>query len=324
MGARSFNPSKIADENKLDIGFGATVMSQNLLTSTEAYLSYGYSGKGHRVRGSFGYYGLAPKFDFAFDYGGGKQLIYGEKVPEALPVSLSNHFQFTVDVSLPMTLASGYHIRTLTPFAQFYYLNALLYKQQSTSYEKGVTRGCGGTEFYRQRTDGDTRFPAPVGIRGQIYDGGGAVPERFRNDLFALRTCLHAGCGPPPQPDAARGNVQYQPVDRYNFYYKELYPRGADYDVVATRYAAFSADYQLPLCYPDGGINSIVYFNRIRLNLYYDFARFIGISSRLRDPFRPGYHPLVVRWYRYVRYAVGAHAQERYVAGRVRLQTERS
>ena len=49
--------------------------------------------------------------------------------------------------------------------------------------------------------------------------------------------------------------------------------------MVATRYAAFSADYQLPLCYPDGGINSIVYFNRIRLNLYYDFARFIGISS---------------------------------------------
>lgn len=121
-----------------------------------------------------------------------------------------------------------------------------------------------------------------------------------------------------------RGNVQYQPVDRYNFYYKELYPRGADYDVVATRYAAFSADYQLPLCYPDGGINSIVYFNRIRLNLYYDFARFIGISSGSathsdRATTLWSYGGIVT-----FDDAVGAHAQERYVAGRVRLQTERS
>ena len=47
-------------------------------------------------------------------------------------------------------------------------------------------------------------------------------------------------------------------------------------------------------------------------------------GKRLGDLFRPGYYPLVVRRYRYVRYAVGAHAQKRYVAGRVRLQAERS
>ena len=274
----SFNPSKIADENKLDIGFGATVMSQNLLTSTEAYLSYGYSGKGHRVRGSFGYYGLAPKFDFAFDYGGGKQLIYGEKVPEALPVSLSNHFQFTVDVSLPMTLASGYHIRTLTPFAQFYYLNALLYKQQSTSYEKGVTRGVAGLSFIDNVRMGTRDFLPRWGYAVKFT----TVGAPFRSDfgtIYSLYGRVYTPGVARHHSLTLRGNVQYQPVDRYNFYYKELYPRGADYDVVATRYAAFSADYQLPLCYPDGGINSIVYFNRIRLNLYYDFARFIGISS---------------------------------------------
>ena len=76
-----------------------------------------------------------------------------------------------------------------------------------------------------------------------------------------------------------RGNLQRQTASDYMFYYKELYPRGAGYDYVASRYASVTADYQFPVWCPDGGINSIVYFNRIRLNLYYDFARFIGISS---------------------------------------------
>ena len=58
------------------------------------------------------------------------------------------------------------------------------------------------------------------------------------------------------------------------FYYKELYPRGAGYDYVASRYASVTADYQFPVWCPDGGINSIVYFTRIRMNLYFDCARY--------------------------------------------------
>ena len=38
-----FNPFHIADENRIDISFGATVMSQNLLSSTSGYLAYGYA-----------------------------------------------------------------------------------------------------------------------------------------------------------------------------------------------------------------------------------------------------------------------------------------
>jgi hypothetical protein len=40
----------------------------------------------------------------------------------------------------------------------------------------------------------------------------------------------------------------------------------------------WSANYQLPLCYPDWGIGNIVYFMRIRTNLYYD-------DTRVTDPF---------------------------------------
>ncbi len=276
----SFVPSKIVDEDRLDLGFGATVMSQNLLTSTEGFLSYGYSGKGHRVRGAIDYYGLAPKISFAFDYGGRKQLIYGDKSSDALPASLNNHFQFTIDVSLPMTLSSGYHIRTLTPLVQLYYLNALLYHAQKDSYEKGVTRGIAGLTFSDNVRMGTRDFLPRWGYAVRFM----TVGAPFRSDfgtIYSLYGRVYTPGVTQHHSLMLRGNVQYQPVDQYNFYYKELYPRGADYEVVATRYAAFSADYQLPLCYPDGGINSLIYFNRIRLNLYYDYARFVGIPSEV-------------------------------------------
>ena len=70
-----------------------------------------------------------------------------------------------------------------------------------------------------------------------------------------------------------RGNLQRQKAATYGFYYKELFPRGARYNVSANRFGALSVDYQFPVRCPDGGINSILYFRRIRLNGYYDFAR---------------------------------------------------
>ena len=71
-----------------------------------------------------------------------------------------------------------------------------------------------------------------------------------------------------------RAAYQYQHAGYYNYRQKEVFPRGADYDIAPRRYLGTSVDYQLPLCYPDGGITSIVYFKRIRLNLTGDYARF--------------------------------------------------
>jgi hypothetical protein len=35
----------------------------------------------------------------------------------------------------------------------------------------------------------------------------------------------------------------------------------------------WSANYQLPLLYPEWGIGNIVYFTRVRANLYYDYTK---------------------------------------------------
>lgn len=274
----SFDPTNIVDEDRIDIGLGATVMSQDLLSSTDAYLSYGYSGKGHRIRGKVNYYGLAPKISVEFDYGGGLQQLYGIKRSEA-DIPLKNRFSIKADVTLPMTLSSGSHIRTLTPFMQLYYLNARLYMPDG-SYDRGTARGVIGLSFIDNERMG-TRDILPRWGYALKFSTVGAPFRRDFGTVFALYGRTYMPGLAPHHSLMLRGNLQYQPTDRFTWYYKELYPRGANYDITSSHYAAVSADYQFPICYPDVGINSLVYFNRIRLNLYGDYARFIGIPSHL-------------------------------------------
>lgn len=275
-----FNPFHIADENRIDITFGATVMSQDLLSSTTGYLAYGYAGgRGSRWRGAINYAGLAPRFSLSFDYGGGNQLVYGDR--SAVSGDLKRYFQLTLYASLPMTLSSGHRIRTLTPFAELRHMNALIVRP--SGYDKGYQRLVTGLTY----TDN-----VRMAVRDLLPRWGYAlrfttVNAPFRDGfgrLYSLFGRLYMPGAARHHSLMLRGNLQRQSDSDYNFFYKELYPRGAVYDRMGTHYAALSADYQLPVWYPDGGISSILYFSRVRMNLYYDFARFREVAKGERGP----------------------------------------
>jgi hypothetical protein len=67
----------------------------------------------------------------------------------------------------------------------------------------------------------------------------------------------------------------------YGFQLKELVPRGAMYDFTPRRWASASLDYQLPVWYPEGGIPMVVYFKRVRVNVFADYARWQDFSGGL-------------------------------------------
>jgi hypothetical protein len=55
----------------------------------------------------------------------------------------------------------------------------------------------------------------------------------------------------------------------------KLLPRGfSSYDIENKNYVATSLNYQLPVWYPDGGWEGVIYFKRLRLNLGGDYASF--------------------------------------------------
>lgn len=283
----SFNPIEIIDENRFDFGFGATVVSQDLLNSTTGYLSYGYNtAYRHRLRGALNYYGLAPKFEVSFDWGAGKQLVYGW-TPEVDPGRLNEHFQITGLAYLPLSLGSGHRFRTLTPAVEMSHMNSLLYDSETAEYKRG---------FQRMVTSVSYADNARMSVRDLYPRNGYALKASYVNAPFTDNfSSIYSAYVRVYLPGAAlhhsvilRGNYQYQDENYYSFRYKELYPRGADYNISVNRYFAASADYSLPVWYPDAGLNSLVYFRRVWINLFYDLARFTEFGEYWGDvtPFR--------------------------------------
>lgn len=276
----SFNPFQIVEENKVEMNFGATFMSQNLLSNTMATFSYGYSGEvGHMARTRINYEGLAPKFEVAAEYSQANRLMYGFQDQTSVPSSLlKSHFQLEASAYLPMYLSSGAHLRVLTPRLELLYFNALLYDPVRDRANTGLSRLVWELNYVEQTRLAHRDFLPRWGYAFKVS----GVLAPFRGDfgsVYSLFGRLYLPGVAAHHSLMLRGNLQYQSQGTYQFYYKELFPRGAQYTWAASRYGAFSVDYQLPLCYPDWGINSIVYFNRIRLKAYFDYARYQGMPS---------------------------------------------
>jgi hypothetical protein len=66
----------------------------------------------------------------------------------------------------------------------------------------------------------------------------------------------------------------FQQVDTSNILFSNKFSLSRGYpDYYYSRMWRTSANYHLPLAYPDWGFGGIVYFLRVRSNLFYDFSR---------------------------------------------------
>ena len=73
----SFDPFKTIEEFNPRLMWGATVLSQNLLSSTEAFASWGWSrSDGHVLKGTIRYSGLGVRLEARATYGGDR-MTYG-------------------------------------------------------------------------------------------------------------------------------------------------------------------------------------------------------------------------------------------------------
>jgi len=65
------------------------------------------------------------------------------------------------------------------------------------------------------------------------------------------------------------------------------WPRGNERSLVAEKLLSLSADYTMPLFYPDLSAGSLLYLKRIRGTLYYDYSRATGIYDYNARVFNP-------------------------------------
>jgi hypothetical protein len=289
----NFYPPAAINEQNLTMSLGATVMSQNLLSDATSWLAYGWSRRGsHLLRGGMTYSGLGPTLSVEFNYGGASQVLYGPMqmfqarypyVPAGLDVTLKRHFDVSTAILLPMTVSSGYWLGTLTPAVGFSYNNGLIFRPNDDGVTANLTRGVERLTFSASYS-GQTRmthkdFLPRWGFVARASYVINPTDRTFR-DLWSVS--LNGYLPGIVRPHSTRIRVGWQQTAGSGdlmFHQKELFPRGALYNFATRRWAFASVDYQLPVWYPEGGISRVLYFKRVRVNLFADYARWQDFSG---------------------------------------------
>lgn len=273
-----FNPYDIVDESSFDFALGLTLLNQNILGTLVGSASYRYTDAGHLGSAKIDYEGLPVKFELEAEYGG-EQLYYGYVLDGSGLEAPGTNFSASLMAYLPMTISSDYHTRTLTPVAEYSYINAKGYLGSSTPVSDYIGQ-MGLALYYSDYVRMAYRDILPRwGYNLKLSRVSSPNMDIF-SELYQFRAGVYTPALMPHHSININAAVQYQEPQMMNFYNKELYPRGAESSsIAASKYLASRIDYQLPLAYPDWGLNSIVYFKRLRLGLNADFARFVEVNT---------------------------------------------
>lgn len=165
----SYDPFSLSEEGALDFNLGATIMSQNILSTADGFLTWGWNAKeGHVFKGAFRYYGLGVNLSINATYGGTQQLysaytfLYNpmtgkhqavlpggkseyvtnpvtgkeELVLNEVP-SLAKYYNVGAMASLPLYFQAGYHTRYVQVTAGYNYSNGLVAKVDKLSVQLG-------------------------------------------------------------------------------------------------------------------------------------------------------------------------------------------
>ncbi len=309
----AFNPFEAVDEHNVSLNLGVTLLSQNLLSNAEAFASYGWSdAEGSLFRIGLRYFGLGVHLDLEGAYGG-NQNIYsiaqidpqtGKPEYQKRP-SPDKYYAVGATATLPLVFQRGYHTRQLSLSAGWNFSNGMVanvgrihYDQDRQTitnleyigYKEGLHKLSLGIGYADAVRLAHRDFLPRWGYQLSASYSLNPTNRRF-SDLISLYGRVYLP-GPLPH-NAVVVALSYQtsiggfrfPSGQSFLGYKStrLLPRGfSSADIRSNNYTAASVDYQFPLCYPEGGIPSVLYFKRIRLSLGADFAQFRDLAPHGR------------------------------------------
>lgn len=303
----SYDPFALVEEGAMDFNFGATVMSQSLLSNTEGFATWGWNrSNGHFFKGTLRYYGLGVNLSLSGSYGGKQQMYtaytyelnpetgkYEVVFPEA--PKQKRYYNISASASLPIYLQNGYHTRILGINVGWSYSNGLVAKLDkliieggqitnlaTIGYSEGLHLLQAGIGFQDMVALAHKDFLPRLGYVlsanyafnpansdfGQLisFYGKAYIPGFARHHSISVAALYQNSVG---------GFESKLLASNFSFHSSRLIPHGFHTAEVENRdYFAASVNYQFPICYPEGGIQSVIYFKRIRLNIGFDYASF--------------------------------------------------
>ena len=279
------------DLDNLQINPGLLLLSQNKLSTAFSSLGYTYKNNHHFFYSKLTYKGMFPVLDISWNYGG-DPLIY----PDSLSVSSSDR-SLVSRVYIPFNLTRDRFRRGLVPSFEAEYRNRYIFNEQTDRLEKGLWSNRYRLYFYNYLT------LAHRDIRpkwGQVFDFRYSL-DRFNGEnmgsVYSLRTVFYfPGFITNHSIQISAGFEKRNDYKRIFFYNSLDFPRGYEsFDRhnsnilrLAEVMQSASAEYTLPLWYPDINISSIAYFKRLKGKLFCDYTRG-KLFNTVHSNFNPDY-----------------------------------
>jgi len=263
--------------DRLPLSLGATVLTQNNLSTLISSFGYEYSNKEHIFHTGISWKGWYPAIDFDLSYGG-EPPIFNAADTTAVPSQIYNRLSTNTTVYLPLYFRRGRYTQTFWPSLNIKYLNRYVLDQDEEMFDYGQTLIYPRIYFSNlHRMSMRDIWPR----YGQVLDLNFTTSLSDKDLYGPIATVRTAFYFPGIiRNHGLRLRYQYEKQEfrRLLFNNRASLPRGYKH-IIAEQLNSFSIDYAFPIAYPDFHFRNLIYINRIRSTLFYDYA----ISNNIYD-----------------------------------------
>jgi hypothetical protein len=250
---------------------GISVMSQNQLSTLISTIAYEYSeDKSHVLHTGVKWNGWYPVVESRLSYGSKSRI---DKLRENVgdPPGIQPGIRFTNTVSLPLSFSSGKFSEFLQPSFTSDYKNNYVYIKDEGTYDYGQTLFSGRIFFSRyHRSALRDIYPRWAQTIDLVYSFA-PFDRKINGTDLSIRSSFYFPGFLPSNGIRIRYEKEKQTKAIYLFSNRASFPRGYK-NIVSRELEFFSADYVLPVVYPDLNIGSLLYLKRIRAGIFYDSA----------------------------------------------------
>ena len=251
---------------------GITLMSQNQLSSLITTIGYEYNeNKEHHLHSGITWKGWYPVIESKIDYGGipGVQTA-GE--PVSLSEELKRGIRWRNSIYIPLRYASGRFLQYLQPSITYDYWNSYVYLKDEAEFDYGqelVAARLFVSNYHRSSIrDIYPRWAQTVDLNYTFSP----FSNRIYPDAISVKLSFYTPGLLPNNGIKFRYEREKQGDALFSLGNRISFPRGYN-NIISKDLSFISADYSLPLAYPDFNIWSLVYLKRIRCTLFGDYAK---------------------------------------------------
>jgi hypothetical protein len=257
--------------DQVDVRPGVSIMTQNTLSTLTSTIGYEYStDKRNVLHSRITWEGWYPVLESHLDYGTLPDIYkMGETV--ANPSCIQTGINFTNTLSLPLQFSSGRYSEYLRPSLTVEYENQYIFLKEKGIYDYGQTIITGRLYFTNYHVSAiQDIYPRWAQILDLNYCFA-PFDKTIYGSALSIKTAFYFPGFFPNHGIRVRLETEKQDPEKYLYQNFSSLPRGY-HEIISKQINFLSADYVMPLFYPDLNIASLLYLKRIRTVLFYDYA----------------------------------------------------